>query len=116
MKKGCFIKSVIIFTILLASVLYIIENKIEDIVFEPGRKIVHSIIGNTWQKNYAYIKNTPEKDSLKSLLINYFDGKNPDEILSDERTRYILKYVEKTLTDSLIEEFELKEIKELIKQ
>jgi len=116
MKKGCFVKSVIVFTIFLASALYIVENKLNEFILKPGKKLITWVMEDNWKENFGYIKDTPEKDSLKSLLFSYFDGKNLDEILSDEKSEDILKLLEEASSDSLIEQSELIEIEELIKK
>ncbi|GBD86733.1 hypothetical protein BMS3Abin03_00657 [bacterium BMS3Abin03] len=116
MKKSCFIKSIIIFTIFLASALYIIENKISEFISNPGKKLINLMNEDNWKEKFRYIKNTPEKDSLKSLLLFYFNGKNSDEILSGEKSDDISKLIEKAFEDSLIEQSELKEIEELIQK
>jgi hypothetical protein len=38
MKKGCFIKGVVIVTILIAAVVYIIQYKLDDWFFKPAKK------------------------------------------------------------------------------
>ncbi len=67
MKKGCFIQSVIIVTILIAAIVYIVKYKLEDWLVQPGKKIIISEVLKNWEKETAYIKESPEKDSTQII-------------------------------------------------
>lgn len=68
MKKGCFIKSIIILTILVASITYIIQYKSEEWIVEPGKKILVPFIEKEYLKNLSYVEESPERDSLFILI------------------------------------------------
>ena len=72
MKKGCFIKSIIILTILVAAVLYVVQNKFDDFILKPGKKFLLPVIKNDFNKKIEQINPSPERDSLIVLLNNYF--------------------------------------------
>ena len=69
MKKGCFVKSIILLTVLTAVLLYLINYKFNDIIINPGK----NFIINQVTQEMEFVKSSPEKDSLKelNLWINY---------------------------------------------
>lgn len=115
MKKGCFLKFIIIFTIVLASILYLVQNKFDELFLEPGKELVLSVIEENWNSELGYVNDSPEKDSLKTLLQFYISGIESTEFLSDERTEAVINYLEQTFKDSLIDYEELSHINKLIK-
>ena len=115
MKKGCFLKFIIIFTIVLASILYLVQNKFDELFLEPGKELVLSVIEENWNSELGYVNDSPEKDSLKTLLQFYISGIESTDFLSDERAEAVINYLEKTFKDSLIDYEELSHINKLIK-
>lgn len=115
MKKSCFLKFIIIFTIVLASILYLVQNKFDELFLEPGKKLVLSVIEENWNSELGYVNDSPEKDSLKNLLQFYISGIESTEFLSDERAEAVINYLEQTFKDSLIDYEELSHINKLIK-
>ena len=115
MKKGCFLKFIIIFTIVLASILYLVQNKFDELFLEPGKELVLSVIEENWNNELGYVNDSPEKDSLKALLRFYISGIESTEFLSDERAEAVINYLEQTFKDSLIDYEELSHINKLIK-
>lgn len=115
MKKGCFLKFIIIFTIALAAILYLVQNKFDELFLEPGKEFVLSAIEENWDTEFGYLKDSLEKDSLKTLLRFYNSGIRSTGYLSDERTEAVVNYLEQTFKDSLIDIEELSHINKLIK-
>jgi len=115
LKKSCFLKFIIIFTIVLASILYLVQNKFDELFLEPGKKLVLSVIEENWNSELGYVNDSPEKDSLKTLLQFYISGIESTEFLSDERAEAVINYLEQTFKDSLIDYEELSHINNLIK-
>lgn len=115
MKKSCFLKFIIIFTIVLASILYLVQNKFDELFLEPGKKLVLSVIEENWNSELGYVNDSPEKDSLKTLLQFYITGIESTQFLSDERAEAVINYLEQTFKDSLIDYEELSHINKLIK-
>ncbi len=115
MKKSCFLKFIIIFTIVLASILYLVQNKFDELFLDPGKELVLSVIEENWISELSYINDSPEKDSLKTLLQFYISGIESTEFLSDERAEAVINYLEQTFKDSLIDYEELSHINNLIK-
>ena len=124
MKKGCFVKSIIILTIFIAAILYFVQNHL-DTILKPGKKILKNLLLSEVESDLAYVKASPEKDSLLLLFDDYLDekidkiktlsDKNEDEIEINiyKLIGSINKYV---VPDSLIDRNELLEIKIIIKE
>lgn len=115
MKKGCFLKLVFVITILIASVLYIVQNKFDDIFLNPGKKLITELIEDNWESELGYITGTEEKDSLKSLLHFYVDGIKTVSEISENKHEELLELLEITFNDSLITKKELSELTKIVK-
>jgi len=115
MKKGCFLKLVVIITILVASVLYIIQNKFDDIFLNPGKKLITKLIEDKWETELVYITNTVEKDSLKMLLQFYVKGISTVDEISEDKLEELLELLEITFNDSLITKKELSKLTKIVK-
>ena len=115
MKKGCVLKFIFIFTILVAAIIYLVQNKFDELFLEKGKEFVISAIEENWNTELGYVTDSPEKDSVKNLLHLYFSGIESAEYLTDERTEAVIEYLEETFKDSLIDIEELSRINKLIK-
>jgi len=115
MKKGCFIKLVFIVTILVASVLYIIQNKFDDIFLNPGKKLITELIEDNWETELGYITGSTEKDSLKSLLNFYVEGIKSVSDISEDKHEKLFELLEITFKDSSITKDELLELTKIVK-
>ena len=115
MKKGCFLKFIIIFTIVLAVILYLVQNKFDELFLEPGKEIILTAIEDSWNTELEYIKDSIEKDSLKYWLRFYVSVIQSSDYLPDKRTETVINYLEQTFQDSLIDTEELSHINKLIK-
>ena len=115
MKKSCFLKFIIIFTIVLAAIIYLVQNKFDELFLEQGKEFVISVIEENWNHELGYVTDSPEKDSLKTLMSFYISSIQSTGNLSDERTEAVIDYLEQTFKDSLIEIEELSHINKLIK-
>ena len=116
MKKGCFLKFIIIFTIVLAAGLYLIQNKFEELFFQPGKELILSVIENEWDVAFMYLKESVKKDSLKTLLSYYVSGVKSTEQLADYNIEKITDFLESTFKDSFITDEELSHISNLIEE
>ena len=113
-KRGCFLKIIIALTIVVAVILYIVQNHL-DVVINPAKRVISSFITNEAFKHFTYIKNTPEKDSLKVLLNDYLKDKiTKTKSLNTEDLDWLIDSIKVVVTDSLITKNDLTKIKELI--
>jgi hypothetical protein len=115
LKKGCFLKFIIIFTIVIAAIIYLVQNKFDELFLEKGKMLVLSTIEENWNTELGYVTDSPEKDSLKNLVHFYISGIQSAEYLSDERKEAVINYLGQTFKDSLIDLEELSHINKLIK-
>ncbi len=112
MKKGCFIKSVIILTIITAALLYIINNKFNQFIFNPGKKIIIEQINS----DLDYVKDSPEKDSLKTLIKNYVENMRSVKNISDKSFKNFFDSVKVAIRDSIIDRREYKSLSRILKR
>lgn len=114
MKTGCFLKSIILITILVAAIMYIIQHK-SGLFFEPGKKIFAGLLMDNWDEEFNYVKNTPEKIKLKNSLETFIKNVKYENIPEDSDLNKIVELVKNAVKDSLITDSELKEITDNLK-
>ncbi|MEO8399208.1 MAG: hypothetical protein ABI550_05250, partial [Ignavibacteriaceae bacterium] len=115
MKKGCFIKVIIILTIVVAAIVYLIQNKFSDFIFKPGKKIISGMIFNDWENKLKNVKSSSEKDSLKKMFKSFVDKIETPDHLDDPSFEKMIDSFQHSFDDSVISEEELKNISEQIK-
>jgi hypothetical protein len=112
MKKGCFLKIVIIITILIAAILYIFENHFNDFILKPGENIIKDIVFKDINTKMKFVKATPEKDSLSVLINNFIHNKiHKEHKLESKELEVLTDSVETVLRDSLVSRNELDHLK-----
>ena len=116
MKKGCFIKIVIFLTIIVASITYIFQNKFNDFIFIPGKKVILPIFINDFNKNLAYVKDGPKKDSLNLLIKNYLENSRNINELSEDSLKPFVREIYSIIADSTITSSELRNFNDFIIQ
>ncbi|MFC2103156.1 hypothetical protein ACFLSS_01885 [Bacteroidota bacterium] len=114
MKKGCFLKFIIIFTIVVAVVLYIIQNKFDDIFLKPGKELAISLVEDNWQNDLKFVDDNQEKDSLKSLLNYYINEIKSAEDIEKSSIEYLMDVLTASIEDSLINKEEITNITKII--
>jgi len=115
MKKGCFIKIIIVLTIIIAAILYILQNHLDDVVINPGKKLISDLIVGGIDDELNYIRETPEKDSLRFLLKEYLKDKiTKTKEINTGDLNWIIDSIKVIVTDTLITQNNLNRIKELI--
>jgi len=116
MRKGCFIKSVVIVTILIAIIIYLIEHKFGDWVIKPGKKIILSEVAKNWDSEDEFITESTEKDSLRSLMKYYLKNiKRFEDVVNLDEINF-LKELDLATEDSLITDNELSKLTSLLKK
>ncbi len=117
MKKGCFLKIIITLTIFIAAVLYIVENHFDDFIKKPGEKIIKDLVFKDVNREMEFVKNSPEKDSLKVLINNFVYNKiHKEHRLNSGEIEDIIDSVEEVLKDSTISKVELKNLESIFKK
>ena len=117
MKKGCFLKVIIILTILIAAALYILENHFDDFIRKPGEKIINDLVFNDVNREMEFVKNSPEKDSLKVLINSFIFNKiHKEHRLSSGEIENIVDSIKSALKDSTISPVEIDNLKSIFKK
>jgi hypothetical protein len=111
MKKGCFIQLIIVLTIATAAVLYIVNNKFDDLIFNPSKSLIVSQI----TKDLNYVKDSPEKDSLRVLITDYINNLKSVKMLSKEPIGQFADSLKIALRDSAIDKNEYKNLSKILK-
>lgn len=114
MKKGCFVKIIIVLTIVLAVVLFLLQNYFDDIILKPGEKFIKGIVFNGLNKEMEDVKESPEKDSLRVLMDNFVHRKLTahEEIkVNSEELESLIDSVKTAFEDSLVTWDEIDKIK-----
>ena len=116
MKKGCFIKSVVILTIIVAVVVYIIQNKFGEWFLEPGKMMLVQQIAKNWDTEATFIKPSSEKDSIGILLKYYInDIKSIEEVVNLENDLFLVEF-EDIIEDSAVTKEELSKLTRILKK
>lgn len=110
MKKSCFIPAVIIVTILIGAIIYIVKYKLEDWLKKPAREILVENLKKDWETKLEYIDDSAEKDSLKSLMIYYFENINSIKEIVNLDEENFLKEIGSVVEDSLISDEEIEKL------
>ncbi len=114
MKPGCFLKSIIALTIIVAAIAYIVQHK-SGLFFESGKKIFTEAFLDNWNDNFDYVKDTPEKTELKDSLRLYLVSEKLKDLPGKEEIGRIMKMVRAAAADSVISDTELKAISNKLK-
>lgn len=71
MKKGCFITSVVLFTVIIAAVVYVVKYK-KDFLKEFSKNKVMDLAMDEFDKKLTEVKASVYRDSLQSELHEFF--------------------------------------------
>ena len=110
MKKGCFIRSVFILTIIIGVIVYLVQTKWDDI-----KIMIAGVPRKGIEKTLIKFKESPEKDSLKVLLDDFFTKHlvNFNQI-SNKMFDPLLTSLNEVGPDSLINLDKLNNIKQIL--
>jgi len=116
MKKGCFIKLIIVLTIVVAAVLYIIQNHFDEWIGTPVKEFFSEYFVENIDDELNFIEASPQKDSLRVLLKDYLVNKfDATQEISNKDIEWLVDSVKVIVKDSIITEEDLTKIKNLIK-
>jgi hypothetical protein len=110
MKKGCYIKSVFVLTIVTGVIVYLVQTKwdsIKNMLADVPRKGI--------EKTLVKFKESPEKDSLKALLDEFFSKHLVNfHQFSNNMFDPLVTSLTNFSSDSLIDGDELNQIKQIL--
>ena len=112
MKKGCFIKSIIILTILVAVIAYIVRHRFNDLILIPEQYIINKGLNDKIKD----LNESPEKDSLKVLLREYAHKVKRFDSGSRKSVEAISDSLSVIINDNDITRDDINRIKKIIKQ
>ena len=116
MKKGCFIKSVVIVTIFVGVIAYLIQNNFNNWFLEPGKKMLVQQIAENWKTEATFIKDSEQKDSVGILLQFYFKNiKTMEEVVNLENDLF-LSELEEVIEDSVVTDNEVTKLTQILKK
>jgi hypothetical protein len=117
MKKGCFIKGIFILTIVIGVIVYLVQTKFDTLILNPGKKYLTAFVSKGVNKNMMMIKESPEKDSLKALLSDFFDHKLLSiHSFSDKMFEPLTDSLKSYSQDGIIDKKELNNIKQILQK
>ena len=112
MKKSCFIRSVFVLTIVTGVIVYLVQTKwdsIKNMLADVPRKGI--------EKSLIKIKESPEKDTLKTLLDEFFSKHLVNfNSFSNKMFDPLVTSITNFSSDSLLDGYELNQIKQILKK
>ena len=114
MKKGCFITTIVIFTIMVGAALYIFQNHFDSLVSNPSKKWLTGIVKNELEKNFLVVADSPEKIELKKLIEDFSNNADALNEIKEKDLDRLLETIESAMEDSIIQKSELEEISLII--
>jgi type IV secretory pathway VirD2 relaxase len=112
MKKSCFIRSVFILTIITGVIVYLVQTKwdtIKNLLADVPRKGI--------EKTLVKYKESPEKDTLKALLDDFFTKRLVNfNQLNNNMFDPLVTSLKESSPDSLINREKLNQIKQILKK
>jgi type IV secretory pathway VirD2 relaxase len=112
MKKSCFIRSVFVLTIITGVIVYLVQTKwdtIKNLLADVPRKGI--------EKTLVKYKESPEKDTLKALLDDFFTKRLVNfNQLNNNMLDPLVTSLKESSPDSLINTEKLNQIKQILKK
>ena len=112
MKKSCFIRSVFVLTIVTGVIVYLVQTKwdsIKNMLADVPRKGI--------EKSLVKFKESPEKDTLKTLLDEFFTKHLVNfNSFSNKMFDPLVTSLTNFSSDSLLDGHELNQIKQILKK
>jgi hypothetical protein len=110
MKKSCFIRSIFILTIITGVIVYFVQTKWDDI-----KNMLADVPRKGIEKTLVKFKESPEKDSLKALLDDFFTKRLVNfHQISNNMFDPLVTSLNEVGPDSLIDSDKLNDIKQII--
>jgi len=112
MKRSCFIRSIFVLTIITGVIVYLVQTKwdtIKNMLADVPRKGI--------EKTLVKYKESPEKDTLKALLDDFFTKRLVNfNQLNNNMFDPLVKSLKEPAPDSLINREKLNQIKQILKK
>lgn len=115
MKKGCFITTIVIFTIIVGAALYIFQNHFDSFVLNPGKKLIAGFIKDDLEEKLDVVVDSQEKVELKKLINELSNNSEALKKFNEKEIDKLISKIESAMEDSIIRKSELEEISLIIK-
>lgn len=116
MKKGCFVKSIIILTIITAGAIYLIKTNWKNWVINPGKKIAVNIAMDSVEDDLKFVQQSPARDSLMAELRLYLNKKlEKSNEIGNKDFSFVADSLHAAEQDSIITESEYLKIKKMLR-
>jgi hypothetical protein len=110
MKKGCFIRSVFVLTIITGVIVYLVQTKWDDI-----KIMLADVPRKGIDKTLVKFKESPEKDTLKAMIDDFFKKHLVNfHQVSNKMFDPLVTSLNEVDPDSLIDSIKLNEIKKIL--
>ncbi len=116
MKKGCFVKLIIIITIFTAIVVYIIQYKFDELVVKPGKKFISSFAVEQVREKFSELKPSPEKDTLSLLAKDIFSDSAVSKEIPVGELHEFVQSLDRAALDSILTPAELQNLKNILNE
>lgn len=116
MKTGCFIKSLIIATIVIASITYIVTNKFDDWVKKTIQDFAFNIALEEFNEEIETIPNSQNKETLIKMVESFVEDVRKVDKINMNNLDKVGKMLNNVISDSDISMDELNEIKSTMEE
>lgn len=116
MKTGCFIKSLIIATIVIASITYIVTNKFDDWVKKTIQDFAFNIALEEFNEEIETIPNSQNKETLIKMVESFVEDLRKVDKINMNNLDKVGKMLNNVISDSDISMDELNEIKSTMEE
>lgn len=114
MKRGCFITVIVVTTIIVGTVLYIFQNHFDNLILNPGKKIIAGIVNDEISKKMKSVKESSAKTETMAAIKSFSENSKILKLISEDDVKEIVEEIKAAAADSVIDESELKEISQLL--
>lgn len=114
MKRGCFITVIVVITIIVGTVLYIFQNHFDNLILNPGKKIIAGIVNDEISKKMKSVKESSAKTETMAAIKSFSENSKILKLISEDDVKEIVEEIKAAAADSVIDESELKEISQLL--
>lgn len=114
MKKGCFITTIAVATIVVGTALYLFQNHFDTIIL-PGKKMIAQLVKKDLEQKLEFVIESPEKNELKKILTAYAEDTEALKKLKENDVNKIIGLIESAVSDSMISKSEIENISQLLK-
>lgn len=116
MKKGCFVSSVVVFTLLVGTVVYFVKYK-KDYFKNYSKNKIIDVAVNEFDKKIKDVNGSLYRDSMKIAVHNFLDESkkfNFDSAIT--RLRDLLDKARVLYNDGIVDSADFNNIKQIIKR